>query len=202
MKVILAFFASNLQLICNKSELFVIHILRNNQSNRYMTAQAAQNKVLDLLSEINRPGIDSVIEFIKTSNYLTTAQCHSHHRREHGLMMHSLEVLDTMLGANILSFPRESLIITALFHDLGKATLNGQKIGKGMHPSRSVAILKKCGFRLTPQEYSAIYNHHPGKNPRKLYAAAGNPLQLLLHTGDCISTGTDKGSKSYKFSNI
>ena len=55
-----------------------------------MTVEAAQTKVIDLLSEINRPGIDSVIEFIKTSDYLTTAQCHGHHHREHGLMMHSL----------------------------------------------------------------------------------------------------------------
>lgn len=167
-----------------------------------MNIQTAQTKVLDLISEINRPGIGSVIDFIKTSNYLTTAQCHGHHRRDHGLMMHSLEVLDTMLGANVLGFPRESLIITALFHDLGKATLNGQKIGRGMHPSRSVAILKKCEFKLTPQEYSAIYNHHPGKNPRKLSAAVGNPLQMLLHAGDCMSTGTDKSGKTYYFNNL
>ena len=50
--------------------------------------------------------------------------------------MHSLEVLDTMLKDNILGFPRESLIIVALFHDLGKAVLNGQKIGRGKHPAR------------------------------------------------------------------
>ena len=167
-----------------------------------MNIQTAQAKVLGLLSEINRPGIDSVIDFIKRSNYMTTAQCHGHHRRNHGLMMHSLEVLDTMLGTNVLDFPRESLIITALFHDLGKATLNGQKIGRGMHPSRSVAILKKCGFKLTPQEYSAIYNHHPGKNPRKLSAAVSNPLQLLLHAGDCMSTGTDKSGNTYCFCNL
>ena len=164
-----------------------------------MTIQAAQTKVLDLLSEINRPGIDSVIDFIKTSNYLTTAQCHGHHRREHGLMMHSLEVLDTMLKDNVLGFPRESLIITALFHDLGKATLNGEKIGRGMHPARSAAILKMCGFELTPQERGAICNHHPGKDPRKLAAALGNPLQVLLHTGDCRSTGIDKDGRTYRF---
>ena len=164
-----------------------------------MTIQAAQAKVLDLLSEINRPGIDSVIDFIKTSNYLTTAQCHGHHRREHGLMMHSLEVLDTMLKDNVLGFPRESLIITALFHDLGKATLNGEKIGRGMHPARSAAILKMCGFELTPQERGAICNHHPGKDPRKLAAALGNPLQVLLHTGDCRSTGIDKDGRTYRF---
>ena len=167
-----------------------------------MIIQAAQTKVLDLLSEINRPGIDSVIDFIKTSNYLTTAQCHGHHRREHGLMMHSLEVLDTMLKGNILGFPRESLIVVALFHDLGKATLNGHKIGKGMHPARSIAILKKCGFELTPQESSAIYSHHPGSDPRKLAAALGNPLQVLMHTGDCRSTGLDKNGRNYVFSSL
>ena len=167
-----------------------------------MTVQAAQTRVLDLLSEINRPGIDSVIKFIKTSNYMTTAQCHGHHRRENGLMMHSLEVLDTMLGMNILGFPRETLIVVALFHDLGKATLNGHKIGRGMHPARSVAILNKCGFELTSQERSAIYSHHPGSDPRKLAAALGNPLQVLLHAGDCRSTGLDKDGKSYRFSNL
>ena len=167
-----------------------------------MTIQAAQTKVLDLLSEINRPGIDSVIEFIKTSNYLTTAQCHGHHRREHGLMMHSLEVLDTMLKGNILGFPRESLIVVALFHDLGKATLNGHKIGRGMHPARSIAILKKCRFALTPQESSAIYSHHPGSDPRKLASALGNPLQALLHTGDCRSTYLDKNGQNYIFSSL
>ena len=167
-----------------------------------MTIQAAQTKVLDLLSEINRPGIDSVIEFIKTSNYLTTAQCHGHHRREHGLMMHSLEVLDTMLKGNILGFPRESLIVVALFHDLGKATLNGHKIGRGMHPARSIAILKKCRFALTPQESSAIYSHHPGSDPRKLAPALANPLQVLLHAGDCRSTGLDKNGRNYIFSSL
>lgn len=166
-----------------------------------MNIQTAQTKVLDLLSEINRPGIDSVVDFIKNSNYMTTAQCHGHHRRNYGLMMHSLEVLDTMLSANILCLPRESLIITALFHDLGKATLNGHKIGRGNHPARSVAILKKSGFQLTPQEYNAIYNHHPGKNLHKLSSAVGNPLQMLLHAGDCTSTGIDKSGRVFDFSN-
>ena len=173
-----------------------------NRNLRDMTPQTAQTKLLELLSEINRPGIDSVIDFIKTSNYMTTAQCNKHHRRDHGLMMHSLEVLDTMIGANIFGHARESMIITALFHDLGKATLNGRRIGRGDHPVRSIAILRKCGFELKPQEYSAIYNHHPGKDPVKYAAAIQNSLQVLLHTGDCRSTGIDKRGKTYHFSRI
>ena len=165
-----------------------------------MTPQSAQAKVLELLSEISRPGIDKVIEFLHASNYFTSARCYKHHRCMNGLLMHSLEVLDAMLKNNIFSLSRESIIIVALFHDLGKATLNRRMIGSGDHCSRSVDILEQCGFELTEQESSAIYNHHPGKHLGKLARAASNPLQLLLHAGDCISTGVNKRGSEYKFS--
>ena len=86
----------------------------------YTPAQA-QDKVLSLLSEVNRPGIDKLIGFMKSSSYFTTARCYKHHRCNHGLLMHSLEVLDVMLKYNVLGLPRESLILTALCHDLGTA---------------------------------------------------------------------------------
>ena len=167
-----------------------------------MTTEKAQNRIIELLSEIDRPGISAVIDFIKSSNYLTTAKCYKHHRRQYGLMMHSLEVCDTMLKLNGDRLPRESIIISALFHDLGKATVDGKKIGLGGHPERSIAILRKCGFQLTPQEQSAICNHHPGSDPVKVAAAVSNPLQLLLHAGDCRSTGIDKRGNTYRFSKI
>ncbi len=167
-----------------------------------MTQQNAKSKVLELLLEINRPGIDNVIDFINSSNYLTTAQCYKHHKCMYGLLMHSLEVLDAMLKNNIFNLSRESIIIVALFHDLGKATLNGKKIGMGNHCSRSIAILKRCRFELTECEYNAIYNHHPGGNIYKMLGVASNSLQLLLHIGDCISTGINKRGKVYNFSYI
>lgn len=165
-----------------------------------MTPLSAQAKVLDLLSEISRPGIDKVIEFLHSSNYFTSAKCNKHHRCMNGLLMHSLEVLDIMLKSNILNLSRESIIIVALFHDLGKATINRRKIGSGDHWFRSIAILNRCGFELTEQEYSAILNHHPGKNPVKLVKAVSNPLQCLLHYGDCNSTRINKSGSVYKFS--
>lgn len=167
-----------------------------------MTPQNAKAKVLELLSEIDRPGIDKVIEFMNTSNYFTSARCYGHHRCMHGLMMHSLEVLDVMLKNNKFCISRESIIILALFHDLGKATISGKKTGSGMHPSRSIAILNKCGFELREDELSAILNHHPGKNILKMAAALGNPHQLLLHIGDCTSTGINKKGSIYNFSCI
>lgn len=99
-----------------------------------MTTLDNQKRIISLLSEVNRKGIDNLIQFIQDSDYLTTAQCYSHHKCPHGLMMHSLEVLDTMLQDNLAGIPRESLILTALCHDLGKARLNGRKVGCGDHP--------------------------------------------------------------------
>ena len=157
-----------------------------------MTTLDYQKKIISLLSEVKRSGIDNLIKFIQDSDYLTTAQCHSHHKCPHGLMMHSLEVLDTMLQDNLAGIPRESLILTALCHDLGKARLDGKQIGRGGHPRRSLAILKKCGVELTEDERDAILNHHPKGIGDWLATAFKSPLLMLLEMGDCLSTGLNK----------
>ena len=41
-----------------------------------MTTLDYQKKIISLLSEVERPGIDNLIKFIQDSDYLTTAQCH------------------------------------------------------------------------------------------------------------------------------
>lgn len=159
----------------------------------YTPAQA-QDKVLSLLSEVNRPGIDKLIGFMKSSSYFTTARCYKHHRCNHGLLMHSLEVLDVMLKYNVLGLPRESLILTALCHDLGKAWLEGKKVVEGGHGERSVYILDQCGVKLTEAERTAIKYHH-GRHHQVL----SNPLKLLLNTGDCLSTRLNKRKVKYSF---
>lgn len=153
-------------------------------------------KIISLLSEVQRDGIDNLIDFIKESNYLTTARCNSHHRTSGGLKNHSLEVLDVMLQRNDGAFPRESIILVALCHDLGKATINGRYVGRGHHPARSIAILDKCGLKLTNEEREAILCHHPKGIYEKLMALS-KPLQLLLHRGDCVSTGVNKRGEKY-----
>ena len=79
-----------------------------------MNTTTMKERVVSLLSEVNRKGIDNLIQFVKDSNYLTTAQCYSHHKCQHGLMMHSLDVLDCMLNNNLVGTPRESIILVAL----------------------------------------------------------------------------------------
>lgn len=161
-----------------------------------------KDRIISLLSEVDRKGIDNLIKFIEDSNYLTSAQCYSHHKCQHGLMMHSLEVLDCMLNNNLVGIPRESIILVALCHDLGKARLGGRKVGRGQHPSRSICILKECGVELTSDERSAILNHHPRGFGKWVSTALKSPLQLLLQMGDCRSTGLNKRGKTYRFSAI
>ena len=158
-----------------------------------------KERVVSLLSEVNRKGIDNLIQFVKESNYLTTAQCYSHHKCQHGLMMHSLEVLDCMLNNNLVGIPRESIILVALCHDLGKARLNRKKIGSGDHPQRSIAILNQCGVELTDDERDAILNHHPKGFGDWFANAFNSSLQMLLQIGDCKSTGTNKSGSTYRF---
>lgn len=164
-----------------------------------MNTTTMKERVVSLLSEVNRKGIDNLIQFVKDSNFLTTAQCYSHHKCQHGLMMHSLEVLDCMLNNNLVGIPRESIILVALCHDLGKARLNRKKIGSGDHPQRSIAILNQCGVELTDDERDAILNHHPKGFGDWFANAFNSPLQMLLQIGDCKSTGTNKSGSTYRF---
>ncbi len=158
--------------------------------------------VISHLSKVNRKGIDNLIDFIRTSDYLTTAECNQHHKCPEGLMMHSLEVLDFMLKHNRAGLPLDSVIIVALCHDLGKARLNGNRIGTGNHPSRSIHILKKCGVELTSNERAAIKEHHPKEFAKMINGVVHNPLLRLLHEGDCASTGINKMGMTYRFSSI
>ena len=167
-----------------------------------MNTTKMKERVVSLLSEVNRKGIDNLIQFVKDSNYLTTAQCYSHHKCQHGLMMHSLEVLDCMLNNNLVGIPRESIILVALCHDLGKARLNRKKIGSGDHPQRSIAILNQCGVELTDDERDAILNHHPKGFGDWFANAFNSPLQMLLQIGDCKSTGTNKSGSTYRFASL
>ena len=161
-----------------------------------------KDRIISLLSEVDRKGIDNLIQFILESNYTTSARCYSHHKCHQGLMMHSLEVLDCMLKNNLAGIPRESLILTALCHDLGKARLNGNKVGRGNHPQRSIDILNKCGVALTDEERNAILNHHPKGFADWFSNAFNSPLQMLLQIGDCKSTGTNKSGRTYRFASL
>ena len=159
-----------------------------------MTPELASEKIISLLREVKREGIENLINFIKESNYMTNAACYSHHNGQHGLMYHSLEVLDVMLREADAALSRESLIIVALCHDLGKARLNGKKVGDGFHPYRALYILKMNGVQLSKFEEEAIGLHH-SRNAK--YSA--NPLLRLLRHGDGRSARINQKGVKYSF---
>lgn len=84
----------------------------------------------DLLLSVDRKGIDKLIDFIRKSDFYTAPASTKYHLcHEGGLLEHSLNVYDCLLAKAdneiwkpIMSeIDRETLILTALLHDLCKA---------------------------------------------------------------------------------
>lgn len=140
-----------------------------------------KEKIIAILSEIERPGMDAVINYMNTSNYF---KCWGggHHYENGGLAAHCLEVYNVMkaVGGGL---PKDSIAIAGLFHDLGKTRRHD---GRG-HWNRSLDILDECGFELTADERYSIGHHHD-----KTFASMQNPLRRVLSLADSASTGAWK----------
>ena len=152
-----------------------------------------KERIIGLVKSVNRQGIDQVIDYLNTSDYFTRG-CYEHHTEPGGLAQHALEVYDAMCR-HAGSLPPESLVVAALFHDLGKT-----KPGDGcVHGQRSIAILEGCGFALTDDERDAIANHHDkvtaGVSSLGSFLCEHNLLGLLS-TSDMKSTGRWKEEHS------
>ena len=76
-------------------------------------------RIIDILNTLDRPGSEKVIEFMQENNY-KGSRCYGHHKYAGGLVDHSLEVYNHMMQ-NCGELPKDSIIVCAFFHDLGKA---------------------------------------------------------------------------------
>ena len=139
------------------------------------------DRIIGILKTVDRPGIDQVIEFMRSSDY-AKASCYNHHKYKGGLVDHSLEVYELMMSRKG-RLPVDSVIVCAFFHDLGKAHKSGMAF-RGSHEQRSIRILDACGFSLTDNERSAIANHH-----KKSSDYLTDPLRHCLSSSDMSSTG-------------
>ncbi|MBR5550239.1 MAG: HDIG domain-containing protein [Kiritimatiellae bacterium] len=137
-----------------------------------------KEEIARLVSALKRPGSAAVLCYIEGSRYFTCG-CYSHHMEEGGLAKHSLEVYRFMCR-HAGDIPLESVVVAALFHDLGKTRASD---GRG-HGARSLDILDECGFELKPDERIAIGNHH-----EKSLDIITCRLRRVLTLGDCASTG-------------
>ena len=89
------------------------------------------DRFVGLLSEVQRPGIDKLLEWLEKSDFYTSPASTKHHGAiEGGLLSHSLAVYDALLKiteAFGVSATPETKVIVALTHDLCK--VNTYKIG-------------------------------------------------------------------------
>lgn len=122
------------------------------------SGSTSKAEIISLLSDVNREGIGSVINYLHHSDYFT-ASCHHHHRYEGGLADHSLDVY-RRLRAMEPDLSDESCRIAALLHDICTSHLEGfNVIGRHHHGQRSVDILDALGLELHEDERLAICNH-------------------------------------------
>lgn len=191
------------------------------------------------LSKVKRPGIDKLLGYIRSSDFYTAPASTKYHLScEGGLLQHSLNVLDALRGLLIkendgqsedgtpklkyhfavagrfvATVPEESVIITALLHDICKthfytvSTRNAknEKTGKWEkvpyytvddkmplgHGSKSAMIIKQY-IELTSPEMYAIW-HHMGftdsSDPLTVGQAIDKyPFTLALQTADMMAS--------------
>ena len=92
----------------------------NEVPNRKETKQ----KIIELWNSIERPGKDRVIDFLNNSDFFVAPSSVQHHFNIiGGLAQHSLNVYDVLkkkVAEYGITYPEETLIITALAHDFCK----------------------------------------------------------------------------------
>jgi hypothetical protein len=143
-----------------------------------------------------------------------------------GLVDHSLRVLNGLVALNKAhdwKLPKESMIIGALFHDIGKVGLPGKdasndfylpqtdnwrrdKLGEEYKyndevdylttPDRSVFVLQHYGIRLNAEEWLAVkLNDGFVLQENKPYCLKISPLVYGVMTADYIATMSEKGTR-------
>lgn len=176
------------------------------------------NRFKELISKINRPGIDKLIEYLEDSDFFTApASSRFHGSYAGGLLEHSLNVYDEFVRLSNAypelrdSISEETAIIITLFHDLCKANTyatekrnrknsagqwetydvftTNEKFHYGGHGSKSVFILQNY-IKLTAEEAVAINCHMSCWDGNKDVGAAYEqfPIAWLLHVADEAAT--------------
>jgi|SRR5665647_23463 len=128
-----------------------------------------QETVIFLLQAVNRPGIESLLDYLLESDYfIAPASTRFHNSFPGGLCVHSLNLVHAFNAANkqlLNPFPLDSVVICGLLHDLCKVnaylkTDKGYKSIKGI-TGHATLSLSRIGehIQLTQQEDDVIRYH-------------------------------------------
>lgn len=170
-----------------------------------------------LLLSTNRPGIKQLVEWLNNSDFkVAPASTRYHSAYEGGLLEHSLNVYNELLRQKdlikLLNIPQDTLIITALLHDICKVNFykldmrNVKKNGTWVqepyytvddlfpvgHAEKSVIITQEF-IKLNDVEVAMIRNHMGACADVQGIFSNSNlfnkyPESLLLHMADMRAT--------------
>ena len=195
--------------------IFAIYYINLNDMHIHKTLKQKTDECLALLRSTHRDKIEDLISHITRMGYFEAPGSLKHHRFEGGLVSHSLETYYKALqlrerkieeGFDLSEMPDDSLIISALMHDLCKAdVLRFDKESRKAyickdfrgHSERSVRQVGYSGFLLTPVERDAILWHMggqrrcPDKKKRVEYFKS-HPLSDIIRRADGKSIGESK----------
>lgn len=189
------------------------------------------------MSKVQRPGVERLMDYIRKSDFYTAPASTKYHLScEGGLLQHSLNVLDALrsiltlamdctettepchyeyraAGKTVATIPQDSVIITALLHDICKTyfyttswrNAKNEQTGKWEkvpfytiddkmplgHGSKSAMIIKQYMELTTPEMY-AIWWHMgdtDGQDIRQFGQAIEKyPIILAMHTADMMAS--------------
>ena len=176
-----------------------------------------KQQIIELLKSTNREGMDNLIDFLEKSDFFKApASTRFHGDHEGGLAEHSFkvyEILKEKVKIAALDIPDETVIISALLHDICKTNFykidyRNAKNSLGVwekvpyytiedtipygHGEKSVMMLTEY-IKLTNNEKYAIRWHMGFSEPKELYNTLGQaftkyPFALLLHEADLEAT--------------
>ena len=171
----------------------------------------------ELLKSTKRKNIDKLIDFLDNSDFkLAPASTRFHNCIEGGLLAHSLNVYNECIRQKdlikLFNLPLDSIIITALLHDICKANyysvdyrnvkVNGTWVKEPYykvddlfpmgHAEKSIIMILQLGVPLTDVEIAMIRAHMGGFvsdnyfNPSAVFNKY--PEAIILHNADMIAT--------------
>jgi len=177
--------------------------------------EADKIRIIELLKSTERPGMERLIEWMENKSDFFTAPASTkyHLHCKGGLARHSLNVYERLkakVDSGLLELKEDTVIITALLHDVCKANfyavqkrnrkIEGQwveveewgideKLPIG-HGEKSCYIVQTF-MRLTPEEFAMI-RFHMGRESESFNdyfskAAAVFPGVAAIHTADLES---------------
>lgn len=181
------------------------------------TLDTVKKQIVDLLTSTKRSGIDNVIKYLEETDYfIAPASTNYHGNYDCGLAIHSFQVYKLLKKKNEifdLGLSQESIIITALLHDICKVNFykkqpRWKKDEKGKwqsydgyiceddfpvgHGEKSVIRLLQF-IKLTREEILMIRWHMGGFEPKENLNSISNAYNqvkgaVALHTADLESS--------------